>query len=102
MKRKHHIARKDHFIDESEYQESGEKKLKTVADSISKEAIVKALDFVDKLKIPNIEKFQSFNERSECPLCKSMRKLYCSKCLVPVSMNEFIPKIRLPIHLTMY
>jgi len=38
--------------------------------------------------------------RYKCPGCGRMKKFYCPECLVAVSHNQLIPKVKLPLTLT--
>lgn len=57
--------------------------------------------FINSLKLSDQQNFLSV-PRKPCPLCKRNSCLYCPECLQPVIYESLIPKVLLPIQLTLY
>lgn len=56
--------------------------------------------YLHKLKIDSLEPLEKIKERTACPSCKKGRKFFCPKCYICFADPKLIPKVVLPIHVS--
>ena len=56
--------------------------------------------FIKGLKLAPQDNFIGVS-RNICPSCKKNRSLYCPECIIPVIHEESVPKVSLPVQLTL-